>query len=587
MLEVRGLSVFLRDGEVSLLKQVHLSWPRKHLGAILGPSGCGKTTLLKTLAGILDYEEGEILWQGKDVKVCDIPLGDLGYVPQFSMARDVLTVEENLELTLSLRCGGLSSEERRDRVDRVLEEVGLREIRDREVRVLSGGQRRRLGLALELLSDPPLILCDEVTSGLDPRSEDEIVRLLWRLAHEEERLVLSVTHSLEHLEFYDSVTLLHGGYVVFQGHPASLLNYLSVEHAEQIYSRLNDATPQEWGRYWKASRESYAHELGEPCPNRMSETLGEIEPSKLEKANDEKQYEQEGSGKEPTGDGVPGVVAQIWILTRWRWRLFFRDRGTLGLQVLILISFPALVVLFAWDGLPQIQNMSMERSESFFVELKERLNFTVQGMKVGSLVSGLVMFQVILLALMASNNGAREVAAERLLYEKDRLSGMSPTAYGVSKFMFLGLLTAVQSAWMAGFVKWVCGFPGEVGEQTLILWALNFSVTMTCLAISSWARSPERASLTALYVVGFQLPLSGAVLALPEWLESYVQPFVAAYWGWSGYLQTLQATRFYDLVVMVSQTELSPWMHCMWVLMCHGLISAVAVWMGLQQCMWE
>jgi ABC-type multidrug transport system ATPase subunit len=574
MFEVRDLYIQLPKVETPLLNHISLHWPLGHFGAILGPSGCGKTTFLKTLAGIINHEKGEIFWNGYNVHEQDIPPHDLGYVPQFSIVRDVLTVEENARLALRLRCQGLSKDEAQFRLDRVLSEVGLGEIRDRPARVLSGGQKRRLGLALELISNPRLILCDEVTSGLDPRSEDDIVTLLHRLAHDENRLILSVTHSLAHLEIYDSVTLLYGGHLVYHGAPTHLLSYLSIEHAEQIYSRLNDATPQEWAGLWKNSCLHYG--IKTPQPQTVEEESSAVNNATLPTTID--------SIAQTT---TPGFISQAVTLTGLRLKLFFREYGTLLLHILITLSFPAFVVLFALDGLPQIQNMSLEAEANLLIELKEKLTFTIQSSKIGSLISGLVMFQVILLALIASNNAAREIAAERSLYEKEKLSGLSPCAYWISKLIYLFLLTAAQSLWMTLFVKFICGFPGDLLYQIIILGALNFSMTATCLAISSWAKSPEQASLIALYIVGFQLPLSGAVLTLPSWLEPAIQPFIAAYWAWSGYLYTLQATRFYDLVTIITQTELSSFTLCVSVLALHALVALAVCYMGLQRSQWE
>jgi len=104
-------------------------------------------------------------------------------------------------------------------VTRLLGEVGLEEFRDRLVKVLSGGQKRRLALAMELVSSPPILLCDEVTSGLDPQSEEEIVALLRKVARQGNRLVISVTHSLKGLLDYDAVVVLFKGVLAYAGNP--------------------------------------------------------------------------------------------------------------------------------------------------------------------------------------------------------------------------------------------------------------------------------------------------------------------------------------------------------------------------------
>ena len=135
---------------------------------------------------------------------------------------------------------------------------------------------------------------------------------------------------------------------------------------------------------------------------------------------------------------------------------------------------------------------------------------------------------------MGANNSGREIAAERLVFEKEKLSGLRPLSYIGSKAVFLLVLVVAQSLWMGLFVHLLCGFPGELFEQLLFLFLVNAAMTSVCLAISSMMSSAEQASLVSIYLVGFQLPLSGAVLALPAWVDAITRPFIAAYWSWSG-----------------------------------------------------
>jgi hypothetical protein len=112
---------------------------------------------------------------------------------------------------------------------------------------------------------------------------------------------------------------------------------------------------------------------------------------------------------------------------------------------------------------------------------------------------------------------------------------------------------------------------------------VNAAMTSICLAISSYMASAEQASLASIYLVGFQLPLSGAVLALPAWLATSVRPFIAAYWSWSGMLQTLRGERYYDIVKMVIQTGLSPAALCLWVLVIHVVVGIFLTYQGCQR----
>jgi hypothetical protein len=140
---------------------------------------------------------------------------------------------------------------------------------------------------------------------------------------------------------------------------------------------------------------------------------------------------------------------------------------------------------------------------------------------------------------------------------------------------------------MGLFVHFVCDLPGDLLLQLLFLLLVNGAMTAVCLGISSLMSTAEQASLVSIYLVGFQLPLSGAVLALPDWLGGIARPFIAAYWSWSGVLQTLKGERYYDIVQMVAQTQLSPASLCIWVLVIHVFIGLFVAWIGCLQARWE
>ena len=613
MLELKDVTLQIgrAPDEPRLLAEVNVRIPRRHFAAILGPSGCGKSTLLKTIAGLREPTEGHVLWEGRDLTEKDMDPHEIGYVPQFSIAYELLSVRESVEGALRLRIAGLSTAERDERVERILREVGLEEIEDRLVRVLSGGQRRRLALALEMVSTPHLLLCDEVTSGLDPKAEDEIAKLMHQLSRRDERIVISVTHSLRHLALYDSVIVLYQGRLAYHGPHEFLFHYFNVEQPEDLFPRLAQRTPEEWHRSWVKHRATYYSQFGldaraEPPPAELAQVLIASEPA--EETPEERMRRLVGKLKEPTGyepipapdeyavppskdevapASMPGFVAQFAVLLGRRGRLFLRDRGQLALQAALLIGFPLLVVIFALDGLPQIKNLNGVLSGNFVQQLQNQFTQEAELMRTGSLVSGLIMFQVILLALMGSNNAAREIAGERLIFEKEKFAGLRPSAYVASKAVFLGLLVLAQSVWMSVFVKFVVNFPGNFGAQILLLVLVNAALTAVCLGLSSVMKSAEQASLVSIYLVGFQLPLSGAVLALPSSIAWITRPFIASYWGWSGYGLTLRDTRFYEAVLKVTQTQLSAAPLCVWVLAFHVILGLVLAYTGCKSSRWE
>ena len=559
------MEVSLPESSLPLLSDVSAWYPASHFGAILGPSGCGKSTLLKAIAGIVPHTSGSIFWHGRNLEETDLPPGELGYVPQFSCTQPLLTVRENLTYSARLRrCA--STQEMSDIIDQVVEETGLTELQDRRAGVLSGGQLRRLGLAMELTTQPTLLLADEVTSGLDPKSEEEITLLLSSLAQEKGRLVLLVTHSLRFLEFYDSVTILSSGRLIYSADPRDLTTYFNVATAEGIYPALAKRDAGTWAEEW----------VHLPHPTELTPTsvLGEIE-SEIARADKDSSSE------------LPSFLSQASTWFFRRLKLFLRDPAQVFLQLSLLLVFPLIVTLFAYRGLPSVRNMAMSADSGVVDQLREALAFTIQSSRIGTLVSGLAMFQVILLALMGSNNSAREVVGDRPILEKEKLAGLRPGAVLLGMTLFLSLLVFLQSLWMTLFVRAVCQFPGNILAQFLPFFMVTGAITALCLAISSWTSSSEQASLGSLYLVGFQLPLSGAILALPDSLGTLTRPFISAYWAWSGYLQTLRDTRFYDLVRSISETPCSSYSMALWILLIHFGLGLVFAYFGIRRSQWR
>tara|TARA_R110002096_G_scaffold393627_6_gene588668 strand:+ start:1304 stop:2995 length:1692 start_codon:yes stop_codon:yes gene_type:complete len=562
VLELKDIHFTVKKGkdDLHLLKEIDLKVPTGHFMAIVGPSGCGKSTLLKLFAGINQETKGNIFWNGRNLsEEGDLEVSEIGYVPQFSIAYDELTVEENIESTIQLRAKTENSDAFYDLVDSVLNSTGLDPIRDRQVKVLSGGQKRRLSLALELVTDPVLLLCDEVTSGLDPKSEQDIVALMHSLSRNEHRLVVNVTHSLASLDLYDSVLVLDAGYVAYHGPPRAIEHYFSVEKAEDIYPQLAKRDSSDWGSSWAKHSDAYYSDL---AGNHSSDSESSVSAD------------------------TPGVAAQFLALFFRRWKIFFRDRGGLFLQLAILIGFPFLVVVFDLDGVEQTRRISESIPETK-LQLDQEIADRTFNLNLGGVVSGLVMFQVILLTLMGSNNSSREIAGERQIFEKEKLGGVRPTVYIASKVAFLSILVFVQSLWMATFVHSICQIPSESFIPHMILLLLvNGAMTSICLGISAMAKTADQASLLSIYLVGFQLPLSGAVLALPSWAGWMTRPFISAYWSWAGIMDGMEAN-YLRYVKEVTETWLGPMWICFLVLIIHVTLGLFISYIGAKRPRWN
>jgi ABC-type multidrug transport system ATPase subunit len=581
-LEVDGPGDSEENAPLRLLDDVSFTVPPEHLLAIVGPSGCGKTTLLKVITGILEQTEGGLRWDGRDLKEEeDLHPGDLGYVPQFSVAFDLLTVEESIASAMALRTQLADTDEFIPALDYILEVTGLTALAERPVKVLSGGQKRRLGLALELVTDPCLLLCDEVTSGLDPKSEAEITKLLRTLSRgHPKRVVVNVTHSLASLSDYDSIMVMYQGRLTYHGPPKALTHYFGVEHPEDVYRRLTERSAQEWADSWNRKRDSYyaQFDFGPKTPGKV--TVSEERPAPVE------------DGVIPHHEfppiELPSMTSQLFELLRRRWTIFRRDKSQVWLHIAMLLGFPLLVAVFALDGIKPLRSLSTYQDQNIGIELAKRAQHQLEQLNAGSLISGLVMLQVVLVTLMASNNAAREIAAERLILEREKLGGLDPLAYIGSKILFLGAFVLAQSLWMGFFVEMITGgLPGDLVIKLALLVLASAAMTAVCLGISAVSRSPEKATILSIYLVGFQLPLSGAVLTLPDWLERWVQPLIAAFWSWSGSLTSMRSTAFYDAVKQVTATDLIAPTLAGFVLLVHIAIGLSMSLVGVQRSQWE
>ena len=534
-----NLQVPSSHGEISLLSGISLSVNKGEFVSIIGPSGCGKSTLLKVLSGLVQPTTGRLFLAGYEVLTLkeQFPLA-IGYLPQFSAFHDELTVREILHFAAALRLpNSVSSEKKNNWLHYIIELARLGSFLDQPCKTLSGGQMRRVALAEELVGDPPFLFLDELTSGLDPHSEREMMIWLDDLAAKTGKTILLVTHALNNIHLCDSILFMSRGHLVYQGDYKSLLGNYDAPDIETLYA--------------KADHVVLAH--SEP-------DTGEAPPSS----------QSLQTAKPPTG------IFQIPTLLKRQCLLLMRDRGQLILQLTLSLTFPILVAIFAYRGLPQVRNLSLGIETNVVRTLTEQLLYLKESFHAASLISGLAMFQVILLTLMGANNGSREIAKERGILDKERRVGLSPWAYTMVKFFQVSLFSAAQALWMTLFVKSVCGFPGSLAIQCGIFFAATLAMSATCLAISAYSRSAERASLLAIYLVGLQLPLSGAILALPEAVSWITRPFISAYWGWSGYLKSFETFRQYDVVKQATDNYMATIPLVFLVLGLHVLFSFIA-----------
>jgi len=237
----------LESGGRTILDRASLDVAPGEFVAVLGRSGAGKSTLIKALAGVTPVAADHVLINGHEVST---RLTDIGYVPQDDIVHELLSLREALTYAARLRLPDDSSaEEIAAAVERVLAELTLEHRAEERIAKLSGGERKRASIAVELLNGPSLVFLDEPAAALDPGLETRVMELLRDLAQPGRRAVVVVTHATKNVNLVDKVCVMgEGGEVCFVGPPAAALEFFGVESFDRIYDALERRAPLEWRR---------------------------------------------------------------------------------------------------------------------------------------------------------------------------------------------------------------------------------------------------------------------------------------------------------------------------------------------------
>ncbi|MCA9550127.1 MAG: ABC transporter ATP-binding protein [Myxococcales bacterium] len=265
-LSARGLAV--TAGGARILSGVNLCFLAGELVALLGPSGSGKSTLLRALNGFRPGE-GRVRLSGRDLyQDFEALKTRIGFVPQDDVLHTSLTVDKALTYAARLRLPADAGLERiSGAVTAVLREVGLVERRTVRVRNLSGGQRKRVSVAMELLSHPPLLFLDEPTSGQDPALEGQMMALFRRLTGPE-RITVVTTHVLASLDEVDLAVMLAAGRLVYVGPPDGAPDFFGARDLPAVYRALAEGDAARFARRLEASSLYREHVLDRLEPGR-------------------------------------------------------------------------------------------------------------------------------------------------------------------------------------------------------------------------------------------------------------------------------------------------------------------------------
>ncbi len=468
-IELRGLSKRVRGGR-QVLHDVGFTIEPGELVALAGGSGAGKSTLLDAIAGVRAADEGSVLYDGVDYyRNLAAYRSSLGYVPQEDIIHRELSLAATLRYSAELRLApGTPRAEIIRTVADALDALDLTERAGVRVGSLSGGQRKRASIAVELLTRPHVFFLDEPTSGLDPAIGAELMRQLRRLA-DSGRTVVLTTHTPDDIAICDKVVFLaRDGHLAFVGTPEQAKRYFDVDAYEEVYERLGlEATPEQWGRRFAAASEP-------PLAD------GRVPDTRT---------------APPAARPSPGPVHQWWTLTRRNAEILVRNRLTLA----IVLGSPLLVVAM-------LAVLFQPRAFDFANPSPSATVMILFWVAFGGFFFGITY-------------GLLQVCTELPIVRRERLVNLGIVPYVLSKVavlmpllllvivVMLGILRAAERLPAAGF--------GTYSSLALTLFLAAAAALALGLLASAAVTDPTQATL-ALPMLCFPAVLfSGAILPVP------------------------------------------------------------------------
>ncbi|MGW1708588.1 FHA domain-containing protein [Streptomyces sp. NPDC002206] len=473
-LDVQDLAVTVDRGRKTLLDDVSFPVGEKCLLGVVGPSGSGKSTLLNALTGLRPADEGSVLYDGRDLYHDYAELRHrIGLVPQDDILHSQLTVHRALGYAAELRFPhDTDPSERRARVAEVIRELGLEKRTEQPIHSLSGGQRKRVSVALELLTKPSLLFLDEPTSGLDPGMDRSVMHMLRGLA-DDGRTVIVVTHSVLSLDVCDRLLVLApGGKTAYYGPPDDALPFLGFEQWPEAFEAFENDRDRNWSAEYRASpfhRQYIANSTAQPrLPQAAAAPVAP--PPKTRSGG-----------------------AQLRTLARRYAAALSADRTFLAIMIALPFVMGAMTRALAGSRLTQDTAIN-----------------ALLILCVGAVLTG-------------AANAVRELVKERAIYQRERAVGLSRSAYLMSKVVVLGTITVLQAVvlTLVGLAGVDLNAPGGKGvllpplaEMTLAVAMLSFTAMMLGLLVSALVRKEEVTMPLLVLLAIVQVVFCGALLKL-------------------------------------------------------------------------
>jgi len=499
-LEVRNVQYVVENGK-QLLSDISLTARPGTLTAVIGGSGAGKSTLARLIAGYTTPSSGSVTFEGHDIHAEYASLRSrIGMVPQDDVVHRQLTVNQALSYAAELRLPPDTSKADRTKVvSQVLEELDLTKHANTRVDKLSGGQRKRASVALELLTGPSLLMLDEPTSGLDPALDLQVMTMLRQLA-DAGRVVLVVTHSLSYLDVCDQVLLIApGGKTAYCGPPDGIGDVMGTTNWAKIFSQVG-ADPDEANRRFR--------EREEPQPPSKSDTPADL--------------------GEPVHTSVPH---QISTIARRQVRLVIADRAYFVFLALLPFILGALSLTVPGD--------------TGFRQAGPHTGTPDEAAQILALLLPAAAFMGVALTI-------RDLVGERAIFQREQAVGLSTTAYLLAKTLVFCGFAILQAAIVTAIVVVGKGAPcrgavllghstvAATGELFLTVAAACVASAVLGLAISSLVRSSEQIMPLFVVAVMAQLVLCGGMVPVTGRLGldqlSWLMP---ARWGYAAAASTV------------------------------------------------
>jgi ABC transport system ATP-binding/permease protein len=539
-LDVGNLSrdVRSRRGPLRILDNVSLSVLPREFVAIVGGSGAGKSTLLNALVGIRPGV-GQVKLNGHDFyREYEHFRSQLGYVPQNDILHMTLTVEKALDYAARLRLpSSITAEERKRLVDAVLETVSMNieSIRKTRIGDLSGGQRKRVSIAAELLADPKMIYLDEATSGLDPGLEKKMMHTLRRMA-DEGRTVILITHATSNIVQADHVAFLSQGRLIFFGPSRDALDFFAVDDFADIYEKI-DRKGEEWRTVFQQEKPA--------------------------------SYQKYVQGRQATARSVPkrelpkikfglfDLIRQFLVLTQRSLSVLFSDPVTLVLMLLLLPLTGTLQLIIGsrdvLTGDPSILADPVGAAKNL-VE-----NYVPYG-KTNTFVF-VMGLEAVLTGLFVPSN---DLVKERSVYLRERMVNLKVLPYLMSKAFIYSVFVAVQVllyllilSFGIDFPEQGLYFPGTVEIFITLFLTMMAGITFG-LIISAVSRSTEMAIYLLTMLLFFQFFFAGTVFDLRGNAFEPMSYFSTTRWSLTALGVTIDMPKLVESTILCSDVPTSP-----------------------------